>query len=217
MHSAENVALLRRCASVDDEHKVESSDDVTDLHAVYKWMRLGFNLDSATKIASASVCAEARHLEGHPTFVIAKQAFVSKYVSVSLSDLEPSPEFTTAVKDAMSSSSPEERKEALDGVMDRWGQFIATSVELGCAIVASKETRNVSTLRLYEQDALMFYFEGLIPRRCRGLASQDGDTVGSQCKYPARFHIVTYFQPSPHVHGWSRKCYERHCKLVEKN
>ncbi|KAI0343794.1 hypothetical protein BDW22DRAFT_1210133 [Trametopsis cervina] len=144
VYSSENVALLRRRASVVDERKVESSDDVTDQRTVYKWIRLGFNLESAMKIASASIGAEARHFEGHPTYVVAKQAFVSKRVSVALSDLEPSPEFITAVKDAMSSSSPEERKEALDEVMDRWGQFIATSVELGCAVVASKETQNAS-------------------------------------------------------------------------
>lgn len=182
VYSSENVALLRRRASVVDERKVESSDDVTDQRTVYKWIRLGFNLESAMKIASASIGAEARHFEGHPTYVVAKQAFVSKRVSVALSDLEPSPEFITAVKDAMSSSSPEERKEALDEVMDRWGQFIATSVELGCAVVASKETQNVSMLRFCDQDVLTFLPAGLTPRRCRRLACQNGDTVGSQCK-----------------------------------
>lgn len=139
------MALLRRGACVDNERKTQSRDDTTHLRAVHEWIQLGFNLDSAMKIVSASGGAETRLPEGHTTFVAVKLAYVRKRVSTALSDLEPNPEFITSVKDAMGSSSADERKEALEGVIDRWGQFMATSVELGCAIIASKEVQNVST------------------------------------------------------------------------
>jgi hypothetical protein len=101
-------------------------------------LRLGFSRMAAQSSTALLefVSDGVGGIERAPVQVVTRHMFPRAVVTFPFSQLSPHPDFVKDIKCALEESTPNARTHGLRDVLQRWGQVIASCVEIGCARVA---------------------------------------------------------------------------------
>jgi hypothetical protein len=103
--------------------------------------RLGMN-EAAARIAAPliSFVDGYKHADQEQTiYVTCRQSYTRVVITCDNEELRPSPTFIAAIENILNLPTEERQSEGLRRVLRQWGAVFATYIELGCALVMTRD------------------------------------------------------------------------------
>jgi hypothetical protein len=72
-------------------------------------------------------------------YITCRQSYTRVVITCDMEELRPSPAFITAIENILNLPTEERQVEGLRRVLRQWGAVFATYIELGCALVTTRD------------------------------------------------------------------------------